>query len=318
MIKFNKGGDFVNIKYIAVFIGLILIAISSLFLVRSFRERTDSSDPQAVVNRFYDLYLEHPGNVLVDRVYQYTDDVAEEYKIELDETVRPEFGITFDPILCSQEKPTAFKVMDPVYSDNTALVNIETEYYEGLTNTLEVSLVKEGRSWRIARVNCPVPTEGSPDFSGSNSVMLFFSNSRLNPEGSDNCGIVHAVEREMDFTTVSQVEDDVLRLLFAGPTAEEQAEGYTSIFSPQTSGILNYVRTLHSTAYVNLTDIRSVLPDLSNSCDRDAFIASVQGTVRQFGSVDRAVFAINENPELFYSWIGISCTQDLCDPNPFK
>lgn len=304
-----------NLKYVAVFVGLILVLGSALFLVRSLRTGGgDQLHPAEVIDYFYTWYLDFDGNPLASEAYKDSIYLTDGFKDEVASTLASDEGVMYDPFLCAQDLPANINIQDPEISDSTARVTVEADY-DGIGSFFTVEMVKVRNSWRIDKVVCPGYDVTDQDGAGGSTVFLYFNNDRMSPGGVENCGSVYAVEREVSFEM--DPIDESLRLLFAGPTAEEQEEGYTSIFSQQSAGILNWVRTLHSTAYVNITDVRSVLPNANTSCGSEAFIAQVEQTVRQFGSVDRVIFAINENPALFYEWMQIGCTEDLCDPTPF-
>ena len=49
--------------------------------------------------------------------------------------------------------------------------------------------------------------------------------------------------------------------------------GYTSWFSPATAGALRNVTIKDGTAYVDLADLRSTIPNASTSCGSAAFLA---------------------------------------------
>jgi hypothetical protein len=147
-------------------------------------------------------------------------------------------------------------------------------------------------------------------------VTLYFGNIEFNPEMLD-CSLVYPVERLAPIG--ENPAADVLNLLFAGPTPAEAAEGFVSIFSTETAAILLDVNLTADTAYVNLVDIRPLLPEVSASCGREAFMAEVETTLRQAVPVQRVLFALEGDPALFYEWIQMGCTEenDFCDPTPF-
>jgi len=148
------------------------------------------------------------------------------------------------------------------------------------------------------------------------TVKVFFSNSELDPEIS--CNKVFPVEREISETL--DVAKAALEELFKGPTEEEKNEGYVSWFSDTTEDILKSVKIENDTAYVDLKDIRQIIPNVSSSCGSAEFLAEVETTLKQFSAVDRVIIAIEGKPETFYEWIQIGCAKenDFCDETPFK
>jgi len=145
-------------------------------------------------------------------------------------------------------------------------------------------------------------------------VTLYFSNTRLGPGVSD-CAQVYAVH--------VPASDDVLtatmKELLAGPSAEEAAKGYGSWFSPSTSQALIAAKVSGTTSYVNLADIRAIIPNASTSCGSASLLAQLRTTAQQAGMTPRALFAISSQPTLFWEWLQLSCdaSNDNCNPTPF-
>jgi spore germination protein GerM len=109
-----------------------------------------------------------------------------------------------------------------------------------------------------------------------------------------------------------------LEELFKGPTEEEKSQGYVSWFSDITKDILKSLKIENNTAYVNLEDIRQIIPNVSSSCGSAEFLAEVETTLKQFSGVDKVIIAINGKPSVFYEWIGCAKENDFCDEAPFK
>ncbi len=148
------------------------------------------------------------------------------------------------------------------------------------------------------------------------TLTIYFGNTELNPELED-CSLVFPVEREVSET--EGVARGALNELFAGPTEAEEAQGYTSFFSEETADILKSVHVEEGTAYVDLEDIRPIIPNASSSCGSTQLTAEIETTLKQFPTVDRVILAIDSDPEIFYEWIQVGCTEenDFCDETPF-
>lgn len=147
------------------------------------------------------------------------------------------------------------------------------------------------------------------------TVTVYYGNVELNPEA--DCSRVFPVERRAPFDpAVAQV---ALRALFAGPTAAEAAAGYSSLFSEETAGILIGLRVEGDTVYINLRDVRSLIPNASSSCGSAQFFAEVETTLGELIPFERVIYAIEGDPEPFYEWVQLGCSElnDNCDPAPF-
>ena len=79
------------------------------------------------------------------------------------------------------------------------------------------------------------------------------------------------------------------------------------------------MRIAGRTAYVDLHDLRQIIPGATSSCGSAEFFAQVEATLKQFPTVDRVVLAIEGQPRLFYDWMELECdeTNDYCDAAHF-
>ncbi len=152
---------------------------------------------------------------------------------------------------------------------------------------------------------------------GRETINIYFNNEELNPDAQD-CGAVFPVGR----TVLKPVATPktALQELFKGPKESEEALGYNSWFSEETADILRDIKVEDKTAYVNLEDIRDIIPGASASCGSQQLLAEIETTLKQFSSVDRVIIAIDGHPATFYEWIQIGCSEenDFCDEAPFQ
>ena len=178
-----------------------------------------------------------------------------------------------------------------------------------------VMIIVTGLSyWLYQHFNLMVTT---PILQETMTVKVYFGNINLNPNMQD-CSKVHLVERTIPKTL--GVAKTALEELFKGPSEEEKAQGYVSWFSEETKDILKGVKIENSTAYVDLDDIRQIIPNVSTSCGSAEFLAEVETTLKQFPAVNKVIIAIDAKPSTFYEWIQIGCAKenDFCDETPFK
>ena len=149
------------------------------------------------------------------------------------------------------------------------------------------------------------------------TVTLYFDNQVLNP-GAADCGQVYGVPRTIPAST--DVLTATMKALLAGPTAAEKAQGYSSWFSPATAQALVGATVSGTTSYVNLTDIRTTIPNASTSCGSAALLAQLGTTAQQAGMTPRVLYAINGQPQPFWEWLQVGCdaSNDNCDPAPFS
>ncbi|SDB80418.1 Sporulation and spore germination [Raineyella antarctica] len=172
--------------------------------------------------------------------------------------------------------------------------------------------------------NGPQPTNGpgagperSQSSTATKTVLVYFDNQVLNPNAAD-CSKVYAVPRTVpasaDMLTAS------MQQLLAGPTAAESAQGYRSWFSSATANALVSAKVSGGTSYVNLTDIRTVIPNASTSCGSQALLAQLGTTAQQAGMTPQVRYAIEGQPKAFWEWLQMGCdaSNDNCDAAPFN
>ncbi len=179
----------------------------------------------------------------------------------------------------------------------------------GVTPTITpviTKMITPGESWQ----------NGQVDKDGQMSLSIYFGNTKLNPN-SQNCEKVYPVARKVPETVA--VARAALNELFKGPSAAEKNQGYTSFFSDKTKNILLEVKIENKTAYVNLRDIRNIIPNASSSCGSSQLMAEIENTLKQFSTIDKVIIAINGSTKTFYEWIGIGCNESNgnCDSKPF-
>lgn len=149
-------------------------------------------------------------------------------------------------------------------------------------------------------------------------VQVFYGNERLGNASANPCRQVYPLRREVP--RGSDLAGAALEQLFAGPSVAERAQGYSSWFSEHTANALKRFWTLDGTAYVDLADIRSTIPNASTSCGSGQLLSQMESTLKQFGTVRRILYAIEGQPRTFYDWLQIGCEEssDYCDDRPFK
>ncbi len=136
-----------------------------------------------------------------------------------------------------------------------------------------------------------------------------------------SCSVVEAVPREVPETEA--VATAALTELFAGPTAEEEQRGLSSLFDAVTEDLLRSLHVADGVAYLDLDGSFLDLGNASTSCGGSAVMASVEATLEQFATVDEVRYAVEGEPRAFYDFLQIGCptpstTGDRCDPDPFQ
>ena len=148
-------------------------------------------------------------------------------------------------------------------------------------------------------------------------VYVYFGNTQWNPNAQD-CGIVYPVSRQI--AREGDLPLQALSELFRGPSEEERIAGYASFFSSATADAVKSVRVQGGTAYVDLQDLRQIIPNASTSCGSAAFLAEMGATLTQFPGITRVLYAMEGDPKPFYEWLQFGCSaeNDHCDKAPFE
>jgi hypothetical protein len=115
----------------------------------------------------------------------------------------------------------------------------------------------------------------------------------------DDCSETRGYERR---TIGQDVLHDSLNALLRGPLADEK-DTAASFFGHKTAGMLNSVRLVDGTAYIDFDDLRKIIPGASSSCGSASLLAELNRTAKQFPSVDRAVYSFEGSVEAFYNWL---------------
>lgn len=159
-------------------------------------------------------------------------------------------------------------------------------------------------------------TEGASNPSKLALVRVYFSN-RLKSSGSGSCDQVFPVGRVV--ASEDRIEATISELL-NGPTGHERDNGFNSFFSDKTKSMLKNIRVTNGTVYLNLNDIRPIIPNASSSCGSAQLMSEIDSTLKQFPEVKKVIVAINGKPNTFYDWIQVGCTAENnnCDDSSFK
>lgn len=161
----------------------------------------------------------------------------------------------------------------------------------------------------------PVDSAGGP-LPGEETVTVYY-NSEGFGDGDAACGMVVPVPRSVPVSP-DPVETALVQL-FAGPTTQERAAGYYSWFSAATRRAVRSIEITDNTVYVDLEDIRDLVPGASSSCGSESFLAQIEETVWDVLPEHRVVLAIEGEPAVFYNWMQMACDEsnDFCEPIGF-
>lgn len=174
--------------------------------------------------------------------------------------------------------------------------------------TMTSAVVKQTQNPSVQAIASAYPRE--------QLVTVYFSNSKK-AGNSNDCSLVYPITR-----TVSSNRNSIqiaLEELFKGPSEQEKSEGYVSFFSAKTAEIINRLKIVDKTAYLDIKDIRRTIPNASSSCGSAQMMSQITKTVMHDKTISKVIIAIDSDPEVFYEWIQVGCVKDndFCDQRPF-
>lgn len=278
------------------------------------RFRNDRA-PGDVVKAFYDWYLQFEGNPVSSAAYQESDFLTAELKQHVSEQVGAG-NLGADPFLCAQDKPDTLSVGLVQTGEQQAQVEASLNF-SGMIRPLNITLVKQNNEWRLHEIGCGLAYDQTP--TTTQNTVIYFSNPSQEPTGNIECGLVYGVERTIDGVTLEDKLTSALTELFQGPTAQEQSQGFTSFFSAATADALLDIRVEDRIAYVNLRDIRDLIPNASSSCGSQQLLAEITETLQHTRQIDQVILAIEGNPTTFYEWLQLGCdvSNNFCRQDDF-
>ena len=116
-------------------------------------------------------------------------------------------------------------------------------------------------------------------------ISLYFNNSRF--DKAYTCEKVAAVRRKIEES--SRIEEDALRLLLAGPTEEEKANGYFSALVPGV--VLNSLKVENNVARADFNE--ALKERAEGSCGLVAAEKQIVQTLKQFSAVSRVIISVD-------------------------
>lgn len=260
-----------------------------------------------VIENFYNWYFLIEGNPISSGYYKNNDFLTSNFKNKVDSTYRANKQAVFNPFICNHtENPISFSSQEIYNKNNKSLVMVYQSYISS-QDRLEVSLIKNQEFWYIDNINCAKSFDSVQGFDltpkkiiKSDQIAIFYPNLKMSSKTND-CSEVFIVDRKSKSVTPQLKE--ILNQLFTGPTDSEKDQGYTSWFSSKTKNILKDVTIKDDTVYLNFSDIRQILPNVSSSCGYTQFNSSIQQTISASLGINKVVYSINGSTKTFYDWV---------------
>jgi len=119
----------------------------------------NATDAKLITLKFYQAYdscMKQPPLEAEGRVAGYCQEHNPHASSELMENLA-QGGVAsegVDSITCSQQPPSGYQVTEAKQTDKTMRVRM-TELFDTVSQTFQVTLVKEAAAWKIASITCP-------------------------------------------------------------------------------------------------------------------------------------------------------------------
>lgn len=150
------------------------------------------------------------------------------------------------------------------------------------------------------------------------TVKVFFHNEKFNPN-SEDCRKVFPVTRTIPRTKA--VARAALDELFKGVTPEEEKNEFSSFPAEDTKDIIKTLNIKGGVAFLNFHKVVfEKLGNTTSSCG-GGFYSSIEATLKQFPTVKKVVYAVEESTSDFYDWVQVGeCPHPkrLCAASNFK
>lgn len=106
----------------------------------------------------------------------------------------------------------------------------------------------------------------------------------------------------------SRIEYAVKQLI-QGPTKEEIADGFGSIFNEETADLLHSIELQDSGhLIVDFVDFSRIIPNGNSSANSFSILETLNKTVSQFAEVETIEYRFDGSCEEFYGWLQYNCT----------
>ncbi len=139
---------------ISIFLTVIiatLIVAGITFALGKFEVFHDS--PEQTVENFYQTWLDYEGNPLVDKYYQDNKYLTATAVDRLDEIISSFDKSAYDPVLCAQDRPASFEIVNQTIANDSAEVLLQ-ENFGGSERNIKVMLKKQESVWLIDNIIC--------------------------------------------------------------------------------------------------------------------------------------------------------------------
>jgi|GEM_PF-5774547 len=311
------------VSLIVIFLGASFLYQNSLYQTKeseSITTVTESNiqhpteknlDPIQTVDAFYRWYLNNDGNALDTDSFSESQLISNRLKEIVSPQLKTESSFQTDPFTLTEILPESFVIDDSKVEEQLATVEISF-FTEQLESFREVNLILTDGQWKIDQVqiidNISKPTNNED----SVEVKIYFNDISQYPEDEGfQCEQVFGFTRNIPTTTDLETKIKLtLNELFKGPTAKEKERGATSTFSDSTTQLLNEVKVIDKTAYLDFIDAVEVLAGNNSSCGGSSLIAQIENTVKQNFEIEKVVMSNNGNAEDFYLWLQLGCEEE--------
>ncbi len=157
-----------------IFFSVIITAVLATAIIvgtsYAFKLVGSKNTPEQAVNNFYQEWINHDGNPMVDKIYSDNPLVTASLSQQIDSILASFDKGGYDPVLCAQDKPQNFSLGQVTIDGNNASV-VLTENFGGSEKSIIVSLKKDF-DWQIDNIICNEGQMGEGDLNQTVSPAI--------------------------------------------------------------------------------------------------------------------------------------------------
>lgn len=265
---------------------------------------------EQTVAAFYQWYLNYNDNPILSEAYKDSQMLSDRLKDSISLQFSQEQLDAVDPLLLAKDKPNNFEIIESVVENNLASVLVSFTFDQAEIFR-QITLIKTDGLWQIDQVQIVENNQLVINDDQEMNVNVYFNDMSKYGEDIIRCEEVYGFARSIAATNNLETKiASTLNELFKGPTESEKEVGASSAFNKNTAQLLNKVKIIDNTAYVDLNNATVVLEGNNSSCAEGALIAQIIETVKDNQEIQMVVISDNGSAKAFYEWLQLACYEE--------
>jgi len=147
------------------------LVIGGSYAVDKYVFRAEVISPKEVVQKFYSDWIGYVGNPVSDKFYETSECVSDNFKKQTGDLIAIFDKGGYDPVLCAQDKPDSWEVVNVAIKGDMAEVIVDENYY-GQDKNVVVILKKIKSEWKIDQIICGEGQQNNEDLNSGISPAI--------------------------------------------------------------------------------------------------------------------------------------------------